>query len=288
MSRVVVPAANILGESPVWSSREQALYWVDVRAPAIHRFTPATGEHRRWTVPEVCPGLALARRGLVVALTRSLGWFDPTAGTVEPFVEIEPAALDNRLNELKCDRSGRLWVGSMRDFGAAVTGSLYRVSPTAAVQRIFTDIRVPNGFGWSPDAKTMYFVDSGDARMRAYAFDSATGTPGAMRVLVAADALPGKPDGCAVDAEGFIWSARYGGGLIARIAPDGRVDRTLALPVSQPTSCALGGPDMKTLYVTSARQRLSESALATEPDAGALLALEVRSPGLPEPEYARA
>jgi sugar lactone lactonase YvrE len=284
---VALRCGNILGETPVWSLREQALYWVDVRAPAVHRLDPASGRHRSWPLPEICGGLALARHGLVLGLRRSLAWFDPASGAVTPWVEIEPASMENRLNEMRCDRWGRLWLGSMRDYGAAVTGSLYRVSAKATVVRILTDIRVPNGLGWSPDGRRLYFLDSGEAAMRAYDFEPETAALGSMHVLLAADALPGKPDGCAIDAEGFIWSARYGGGLIARIAPDGRIDRTHRLPVSQPTSCAFGGSDLKTLYITTAKQRLSDAALAEEPDAGALLAIRVAIPGLPEPEFAR-
>ena len=198
-----------------------------------------------------------------------------------PYLAPEPIELGNRLNEAKCDRQGRLWVGSMRDFGAATTGSLYRVEQRRAT-RVLTDITIPNGQSWSPDNATFYFADSREGSIRAYAFDASTGELGPMRVLVEAGALPGRPDGMTVDADGFLWCTRTGGGGIARIDPDGKVERFLRLPVSQPSSVMFGGRDLDVLYVTTSRQKLSDEALAREPLAGALLALRVDVKGLAE------
>lgn len=283
---VAVPCRNILGESAVWSVREQALWWVDLRAPALFRLTPSTGAVDEWPMPDFACGVVLAARGVVMVGRRGLSRFDPADGSLTALVEIEPAALDNRLNEARTDRQGRLWVGSMRDLGAAVTGSLYRVTGDLVVERRLSDIRVPNSLAWSPDGRTMYFADTGDGRIRAYDYDPATGEPGAERVLLAADGAPGRPDGSTVDAEGFLWTTRVGAGVVARIAPDGRVDRLVSLTASQPTSCTLGGTDLKTLYVTTARQRLSDEDLAAQPDAGALFAIRVDIPGAPEAEFA--
>ncbi len=173
----------------------------------------------------------------------------------------------------------------MRDFGAATTGSLYRVAQRAAAPML-RDITIPNGPCWSPDDTTFYFADTVDERIRAYAFDVTSGALGAMRTLVERGALPGRPDGATVDAEGFLWSARYGGGGIARIDPRGRVERFLRLPVTQVSSVMFGGADLDVLYVTTSRQRMSEEALAREPLAGALLALDPGVRGLPEPRLA--
>lgn len=275
-----------LGESPAWSPDEQALYWVDLRAPALFRLDPATGVTRQWPMPSLIGGVALAQHGrLIVALATGLVWFDPSTGAITPYLTLEPPEMNNRLNESKCDRRGRLWVGTMRDFGAATTGSLYRVAHGHA-QRMLTDITIPNAHNWSPDNRTFYFADTRQGAVRAYAFDLERGELGAMRELVAPDALPGKPDGATVDAEGFLWVTRTGGGGIARVDPEGKVERFLRLPVSQPSSCAFGGRDLDVLYVTTSRQRLDEAALAREPLAGALLALRVGVKGLPETPFA--
>jgi len=278
---------HTLGESPVWSVREQALYFVDLRAPAVHRFDPSAGRVTSWAMPDLVGAVVLARGGdLIVALASGVVRLDPVRGTTRALVAPEPRALGNRMNESKSDRAGRLWTSTMRDYGAADSGALYRVDPGLGIVRWLGGLRVPNGLAWSPDDRTMYFADTGDGRLRAYDYDSDAGAPGAMRVVLAEGAAPGRPDGGTVDAEGCYWSARYGGGCVVRVTPDGEIDRVVALPVSQPTSCAFGDADLRTLYVTTARQRLDDVALASQPAAGALFALRTDVGGLPEPECA--
>lgn len=282
---VAVACGCQLGETPSWSVREGALYWVDIRAPALHRLVPADGRHTSWPMPELCGAVVPASTGVILALRQAIVHFDPDRNSLTPLVELEPAELDNRLNEAKCDRSGRLWVGSMRDFGAAVTGSLYAIDRDLRQRRVFTDIRIPNGLAWSPDGRTMYFADTGDGALRRYGFDAERGLPGDAGILLASGDAPGRPDGATVDAEGHVWNARPGAGCVLRIAPDGRVVETVALPVSQPTSCCLGGPGLRTLFITTAAQKLSEAQRAEQPEAGHLFAVEVDIPGLPEAEF---
>jgi sugar lactone lactonase YvrE len=282
---VAVASGDTLGESATWSVREQALYWVDIRGPALHRFDPASGAHRSWRLPETCGGVVTMATGVMLALRNTLARFDTITGDVTRWCEVEPEALGNRLNELKCDREGRLWVGSMRDFGAATTGSLYRVSAAGEAARVLTDITIPNSLGWSPDGRTLYFADTAERSVRAYAHDPRGGVIGAMRILVVADALPGRPDGCAVDAEGHVWTTRFGAGLVVRVAPDGQVSDTIELPTAQPTSCALGGSDLRTLFVTTARQRLDDATLRAQPAAGHLFTAQVEMPGIAECEF---
>ena len=281
---VAVACGAELGESATWSEREEALYWVDIRAPCLHRLDPASGHHRVWPLPELCGGVVPAASGVVLALLRELARFDCATERLVRLGAVEPEALGNRLNEMKCDRAGRPWVGSMRDFAAAKTGSLYRLGGDLRPERVLGDVTVPNGLGWSPDGRTMYFTDTPERVMRAYDYEPETGALGPMRTLLDADALPGRPDGCTVDAEGFVWTTRFGAGLVVRVAPDGRIAETVALPTSQPTSCALGGPGLRTLFVTTARQRLDPLALCAQPEAGHLFAIETDVPGLPEHE----
>jgi sugar lactone lactonase YvrE len=285
----VTDATCILGESPIWCATRQTLYWVDIRAPALHALAPQSGVLQRWSLPDLCGALVLTdREQHVLAMRTGLFTFDPATSALAPLLQPEPESLGNRLNETKCDRRGRIWCGSMRDYGAATTGSLYRISPDLRCDRVLGDITVPNALCWSPDDRVMYFADTREGRIRAYTFDAGAGTLGPMRVLLDADALPGRPDGATVDAGGCVWSARYEGGCVAQITPDGRVDRIVEVPASRVTSCALGGADLRTLYITTARQRLTAAELAAQPYAGAVFAVRVSTPGLPEGRFARA
>lgn len=281
---VAVACSNILGESATWSVREQCLFWVDIRAPALHRLDPVIDEHCCWPMPELCGAVVVAGRGVVVALRNRIARFEPSSGELSPLLEIEPAALDNRLNEAKCDRSGRLWIGSMRDFGAAVTGSLYAIEPDLRLRKTLTGVRIPNSLAWSPDGEVMYFADTGEGIVRRYAFEPATGSMREPSTLIGMHE-PGRPDGSTVDAEGFIWNTRYGEGRVLRASPDGQVVASIKLPTAQPTSCALGGPDLRTLYITTAKQKLGADDLARQPAAGHLFAVRVDTPGLADTEF---
>src|SRR5262249_39828949 len=158
---------------------------------------------------------------------------------------------DNRTNDGKCDRRGRFWVGTMHNtVGGLPAGSLYRVDGDHSVHRMASAITIPNSLAWSPDDRTMYFADSSQRSIRSYAFDSETGDIADQRVFAQLSDGTGVPDGSTVDEAGFLWTAIYGGGRLHRYAPDGRLDRTVDLPMGQPTSCAFGGADFGTLYVT--------------------------------------
>jgi sugar lactone lactonase YvrE len=282
----VLGSAQILGESPVWCGREQALYWVDLRAPALHRWEPTAGRADVWPMPELTGAVVAAQHSLLLALESGIHRFEPATGERSFLVAPEAKQVGRRMNDTKTDRCGRLWTSTMRDFGADGTGSLYRMDSRLNVERMLTGLRVPNALAWSPDDRMMYFADTSDGRLRGYEFDRESGRVGGMHILVEAGVVPGNPDGATVDADGCIWSARYGGGCVARITPRGGLDRLIELPVSQPTSCAFGDADLRTLYITSARQRLSDAQLRTEPFAGALFAVRLEVGGLPEPECA--
>jgi sugar lactone lactonase YvrE len=277
---------DTLGESAIWCSRDAVLYWIDVRAPSLHRLDPLTGATAHWALPDLCGAVALSHdHRLVLAMRTGVFMFDPAADTLELLVAPEPESMGNRLNDSKCDRRGRLWTGSMRDFGASTTGSLYRVDVDLDCARMLPDITVPNALSWSPDDRTLYFADTPDGRIRAYEFDASEGCLGSMRVLVDRGALPGKPDGATVDADGCVWNARYEGGCVARITPEGRIDRIIEVPASRVTSCAFGGADLRTLFITTARQKLSREELVAQPLAGSLFAVRLDVGGLAEPRF---
>jgi len=276
---------DILGEGTVWCPEDQALYWVDIKAPCVRRWRAATGEVTTWPMPESVGSLALRRDGgILVALRSAISFFDPATGAIEPQGAPRDDGPDMRFNDGKCDRQGRFWVGTMADSNHAQRGRLYRFDP-AGCTPVLDGIDIPNSLCWSPDGRIMYFADSMRSTQWAFPYDPATGELGVRRVFRTV-ANAGAPDGATVDAEGFVWTAQYHGACVTRCDSAGRVVLSIRLPMTQPTCCAFGGPDMTTLFVSSASQMLDEAALAAQPMAGALVAIEVGVRGLPEPRYA--
>ncbi len=283
-ARIAADTGDALGESPWWDVAAHCLWWIDLRAPALHRLDPATGTVARWPMPTLV-GAVVGRRtgGVVVALADGIHGFDPATGALVRLASLRLPGAAMRLNDAKADAAGTLWFGTMRDFGADDAGGLWRLPPGGTPDRVRAGVRVPNAIAFAADG-SLFFCDT-----RAGKIERAR-RPCDRRLawspFAAADVAPGAPDGATVDAEGYLWNARWGGGALARIAPDGSLDRLVALPVTNPTSCAFGGPGLATLYVTTARQGLSPEALAAQPLAGALLALDVGVAGLPEPPFA--
>lgn len=292
----IIEVDSILGESPVWSPRDGVLYWIDIKAPAIHRFNPATRTNDTWPVAQEIGSVALHRGGgLVAGLQDGLALIGPDMTTIEWITDPEPDQPMNRFNDGKCDRQGRFWSGTMYDLVGAPkayierepVGTLYRLDGDHSCHAMESGILVSNGLAWSPDGTVMYFTNSPSRVIWAYDFDTVTGGISGRRTFAEIPDAPGRGtgDGATVDAEGYYWSAEFRGGRLVRYAPDGTVDRTVELPVSRPTSCAFGGEDMATLYVTSTVILLSAAELAAQPHAGHLFALDVGVCGIPEAEF---
>lgn len=279
---------DILGESPVWDGEEQALHWVDIRRPALRRLDHASGEVETRPMPGLVGAIALAGPGqLLVALAGEVALYTWAQDRLEKVADLPERIPGHRFNDGRCDRQGRFWVGTMHNLTRAPEGSLYRLDPGRGLTSVLQGICIPNSLAWSPDGRTMYFADSLQHAISAYAYDPATGDVGLPQPF-ASTSKPGFPDGSTVDAEGFLWNAEFNGGRLVRYAPDGRVDRVVPVPVPRPTSCAFGGPDLGTLFVTTTSQDMTPSELEAQPLAGALLALEVGVRGLAEPRWAGA
>lgn len=280
----------LLGESPIWSSAEQALYWVDIQNAMIHRLHPDSGERRNWPVETEIGSIGLGPDGkLICGLRMGLAWFDFETGGIEVIADPEGDKQWNtiRLNDGKVDRAGRYWCGSMEDPGHGPKGSLYRFDADGAWKTFLSDIQVPNAICWSPDDSIMYFADSYQGRIRAYDFDLDKGEISNERTFVDVSGEAGHPDGATVDAEGYLWSAQIFGGRITRYAPDGTVDRIVEIPTPRVTSCAFGGPNLDILYVTTASFGMDRDALAADPLAGRTFAVDVGVKGLAEPVFGR-
>lgn len=277
---------DILGESPLWDERSQALYWVDIRRPALRRLHEASGRVDTWSLPAMVGSIALVDDGRVLlALADEVTLFDPGSGGFETVARLPKRIEGHRFNDGRCDRRGRFFVGTMHNLTRAPEGVLYRLEGRGALEPVLQGLCIPNSLSWSPDGRTMYFADSLRFCIDAYAYDDERGLPSAPREF-ARSQPPGFPDGAIVDAEGFLWSAQFKGSQIVRYAPDGRIDRVVPMPVDKPTALAFGGPDLDRLYVTTASQQMSSDELAAQPLAGALLVIEPGVRGLPEPRFA--
>ena len=287
----MLPVRAQLGECPLWSPSEGRLYWVDIDGRAIHRFDPATAADEVFDAPGRPTALALTPQPgrLLVAIERRLAFFEIGAGTWMDWVTLEPDNGGNRLNDGRCDPVGRFWVGSMFAPTSAgrTTGMLHRVASDGTAVTVRSGIGVANGLAFSPDGRTMYFADTPRRTVWAYDYERETGEATNERIFLDFAALPGKPDGACVDADGCYWTACVYGWAVARVTPSGTVDRVISLPVEKPTMPAFGGPDLSTIFITSIGGG-GGSPDPAQPDAGGLFAVDVGVKGLPEPTFAAA
>jgi xylono-1,5-lactonase len=275
-----------LGEGPLWSVREQALYWVDILSHQLHRYSPSEGQ-RTWQFDEEVTAVAERAEVDELIITRRHGFarFDPKTETLTPLLQVEADIPSNRFNDGKCDGLGRFWAGTM-DFGCEqTTGSLYCLSPDLRCEQKDSGYAVTNGPAWSSDFSTMYHNDSVNGRVYAFDFDLKSGAISNKRLFLQFSKEDGSPDGMTTDAAGGLWVAHWGASKLTRHDSEGNVLHTINLPCSQITSCAFGGRDFRTLYITSAANGLSPQQLEREPLAGGLFALEIDIAGLPANQF---
>jgi sugar lactone lactonase YvrE len=285
--RCLLDARAILGESPVWAAEERALYWCDIYAPALHRFDVASGALRTWPMPETIGSFGLRERGgAVVALRRGFHLFDFDNGRFDHLVDPAPDNPAIRFNDGKVSPDGRFWAGTMDEekFSRRL-GTLYRLDPDGSCHPMASDLIVSNGLAWTADGRTMFHSDSRAPAIYAYDYDPATGAIANKRVVARPPEAIGRPDGGATDVEGFYWSAGISAGVLNRWAPDGRLDRQIPLPCAAPTMPCFGGPEMKTIFLTSLRHNVPAEKLAAQPLSGGLFALEVDVPGVPVAKF---
>lgn len=279
-------AGATLGEGTRWSVREQALYWVDILGRQLHRLRPADGERRSWSFDEEISALAERRDGpgLIVTLRRGFAWFDGERSTYLHRPAQEPAG--NRFNDGGCDAQGRFWGGTMDFDCVAPTGMLYRYDGTQCVRHEL-GFAVTNGPAWSLDGRTMWANDTVNGTVYAWDFDAASGALSRQRAWLRFAPGDGLPDGMTVDAAGRLWIAHWGGACVSCHDPASADELArVALPTSHITNCAFGGPDLKTLFVSSATFELSERQRAAEPLAGGLFAVPMDVAGRPAAMFA--
>ncbi len=293
-AQAISTSRDRVGESPVWSVAEQALYWVDIEGQKIHRLDWASQTQSSWALPERVGCIALSTRGTVIAAMET-GIFEvtlqaPPAVHITCLASVEHPQADMRFNDGRCDADGRLWVGTMvRDMAmASPAGGIYCMDTQGLRGPVLLGYITPNGMAFSPDGRTAYLSDSHPQvqKIWSHTFDMASGTWGARVPWVDMKPLPGRPDGAAVDTEGCYWICGNDAGMVHRFSPQGMLLQSFPVPVSKPAMCAFGGPELRHLFVTS----ICPAAPAPGFDAtldGALLVLKPGVQGLPEPLFSR-
>lgn len=285
----VLSIKDRLGETPLWCERTARLWWIDIEEPKVQSYDPATGAHDVYPFDATYLGcLALTESGaLLTAQDLQLAVFNSTTGSKTIFATLEKD-LDNRLNDGRVDPRGRLWIGSMDNQLHRPNGTLYRVDPDGSVSTHLSGITVSNGITFSPDGRRMYFTDTRRYTSWVFDLDLDAGVLSNQRMFADYTATGDRPDGACMDTDGCMWAAFFGGGRVVRYTPEGAVDRVIAMPVTNPTCLCFGGPDYKTLYVTSAWKFLTEDQLAAEPRAGNLFAIEGVGQGFAEYRFGGA
>jgi L-arabinonolactonase len=287
--RIAFDVENYLGETPVWSVAEQALWWVNCEhEPELHRWFPEGGRHDLWPMPQRIGGFVLkAGGGVLVALADGLFDFIPETGALE-FRAASPLPPQVALHECGCDRQGRLWIGGFdRNFPAdrsASGAAICRLDGDRLVP-VIEGIAVANGLAFSPGGGTMYTANSPTRTVEAWDLDPASGDLSNRRVFIALKDGEGFVDGATVDAAGGYWLANVAGGALRRYRPDGTLDRTVPLGFTNPTKPAFGGADLKSLYITSTQMPMPSFIEPTLPN-GPVYAIEPGETGLPDTLFA--
>jgi L-arabinonolactonase len=281
---------NTLGEGIVWCERTQVLYWTDIQGATLFRLHPDSDHLEQWSMPERLASFALceANGWLLLALASRLAFFRLADGVLHTLHKVEPD-LPTRCNDGACDRQGRFVFGTLHEpttGSKQAVGSFWRLHADLRLEQLaLPKVAISNSIAFSPDGATMYFCDSLSRRIQQCSYGDVLGAP---RLFADLGDAAGEPDGSCVDAEGSLWNAQWGMSRVAHYAPDGSLRELLPVPATQPTRPAFGGPQLDTLYVTSARDGLSAAQLDCDTHAGSLFQASMRVRGLPEPRFAGA
>lgn len=275
-----------LGEGPRWDAATRRLLWVDIEGCALHIFDPERGEDRSIQLDSRVGAAAPMRSGgVLVALADRLAVVDLADESVRTLVGI-PHGPELRMNDGACDPAGRFWVGSVALDYAPGAAALYRYSPGGSLERVLDEVTISNGLGWSRDGSSMYYVDSMDYRIDVFDFELESGAISERRPFAVIERGAGIPDGIALDHEGGVWVALWGGAAVRRYGPDGELERVLPVPADHVTACCFGGEDGRSLYVTTATHELTAAQRRDQPLAGSVFVTEVEVGGPPAQPFA--
>jgi sugar lactone lactonase YvrE len=285
----IIQAGNTLGEGVLWDSAGGRAWWTDIQEKRLLRYTPATGAVETFDLPERLGSFGFVENStqIVAAFESGFALYQPETGALDWISRPPHDAKNIRFNDGRMDRQGRFWAGSMVEGDGEPRGKLYRLDGDGGCEVCATDIAISNSICFSPDGKAMYFADSPKQVIHRYALDPESGEISNRRIFATTpeDAFP---DGAQVDCDGCVWSAHWGAGKVVRYTPDGRVDMTIDLPVTQPTCVAFGGDDMDLLFVTSARENRGIKDLERQPHAGNMFIYRVAARGMSDARYIRS
>jgi len=290
MMEVLTDAGHELGECVLWCERTGRLLWTDIPAATLWSHTPSTGRLASWPMPErlCCFALTGSDDRLLLGLASGLAFFTFSTGKVTRIRDVEADTPSTRLNDGRCDRQGRFVFGMFNqdENPKPAVGGFYRLNLDLSLELLpLPRAAIANSICFSPDGRRMYFADSQENAILYADYHPCSAEVGRVHTFVAAGAAPGEPDGATVDAEGYLWSTRWGAGQVMRFAPDGRLDRVLSLAAPQPSCPAFGGPDLSTLYVTTAHVGMTGQDRASAPLSGAVFAQSLDVRGLPEARF---
>ena len=275
-----------LGEGPLWSAKDETIYWIDVTQRKVFRHAMRSGKTETFSVSGMPGSIALRRDGSILAAYRTgLALVSLESGQETKLSSPIDFGIE-RFNDGKCDRRGRFFAGTMDKVMKETVGGLYRVETDRSVSKVAGGILLSNGIGWSPDNRILYHCDSRPGLVYAYDYDIDTGTPSNRRVHIDLSSAGYHPDGCTVDAEGCLWIAEVNSGRVGRYAPNGQRIGGIDLPTKRVSSVMFGGAGMDTLFITTMRYNLPPGDLATQPLAGRLFVAHPGVKGLPEPYFA--
>ena len=284
-----VACANHHGEGVFWSGRHGLVYWTDILGQRVWTHDPVTSETRDFRTPgRVC--CFATRKGrpwneVVAAFADGFAFLDLATGVRTDIAAVEAELPQTRLNDGRTDRQGRLIAGGMDEGGNGSAASVYRLDPDLSVTKLFGGVGCANGTCFSADGRTMWYADSFKGEIERFDYDIESGKVSNRRAI-GRTLSPGMPDGSCIDAEDHVWNAVWDGSRIERWSPDGRITQIIELPVKKPTCLAFGGPDLKSLFITSSRLGESAEALAGQPLAGHLFAVNLDIGGIPDADFA--
>ena len=270
-----IPVGNILGEGVLWDNKNQSIWWTDIETAQLFRYDINSEQLSTFIMPYRVGSFGLTQHAdqLIVAFDRGIALYHLKTENLQWLATPESHLPNNRFNDGKVDRQGRFWAGTMVETIAdnsaspSTNAALYCINHKSQCAKVYENISISNGLCWSPDSLTMYHADSQQHKIFQYDFNPNTAAVSNKRSFVTTDPLI-FPDGSEVDAAGYLWNAQWGGGQVVRYCPDGKVDLTLKLPVTNPTSIAFGGPDLDWLIITSAKNLLSAEQIDIEQFAG--------------------
>ena len=285
---------NLLGEGITWSVDQENLYWLDVVIPSkLFQLHLPTNKLSTFIMPEMISSISIrSKKDLIIASQYGVYNYNLTSNNFTRLIETEPLLKFNRSNDGASDIKGRFWFGTMQnnldEEGKDIpitknSGSLYRLDIDLTLDKIESNLGIPNTFIWNPDNTKFYFTDSMEEIIYSYDFDEESGE--ITNKTNFATFNRGIPDGSTMDSEGFVWNCRWGGSCVVRFDPLGRVDRVLEVPVENVTNCVFGGKDLKTLFITTARQGLSKEYVKKNPYAGSLFAIDLSIKGIEDNNF---